>query len=636
MIGYFEALLNLLSLERQVDKNLFTTATQSTSVAQRRTSGMCWYPIVIKGQEMGYADYLTLELERPSHTEISHQFRFGGSAQLFSNLNPEADYIDGVIAFVSGNKMKLSFKVDELPEWASDGKLGVQVLFDDNSYDEMEKALQWPIKSNLPSEMQRLVDVLIGKKEPTFTKTFQPVAVPTLNESQNQAVNKMLAADDVAIVHGPPGTGKTTTIIQGIKALLAQGEEQILVVAPSNAAVDLLSEQLATAGHSVVRIGNPSKVSDHLLALTLDHQIQQHNTNKEIKKLKKRANEFRDMAHKYKRNFGKAEREQRKALFDEAHKILKDVEHMEQYIIKDILGKTQIIAATLVGANHYTIRQLKYNVVVIDEAAQALEPACWIPILKAKKVILAGDHCQLPPTIKSQEAGQAGLSVTLFEKCIQKMPQAAVLLDTQYRMHEHIMGFSSAQFYNGLLKAHESNATHYILTNDKPIEFIDTAGCGFEETTDQKSIANPEEAAMLIQMLLSYYQHWEQQQLGKPQPSTGVIAPYKDQIYALQEAMADNSDLQRFKGSIVINTIDSFQGQEKDIIFISMTRSNADGVIGFLKDYRRMNVAMTRARKKLVVIGDSATLSRNTFYDQFIKYCEQHNAYSSAWEYMNT
>jgi len=635
MIGYFEALLNLLSLERQVDKNLFTAATQSTSVAQRRTSGMCWYPIVIKGQEMGYADYLTLELERPSHTEISHQFRFGGSAQLFSNLNPEADYIDGVIAFVSGNKMKLSFKVDELPEWASDGKLGVQVLFDDNSYDEMEKALQWPIKSNLPTETQRLVDVLIGKKEPSFTKTFQPSNAPTLNDSQNQAVNRMLAADDVAIVHGPPGTGKTTTLIQGIKALLAQGEEQILVVAPSNAAVDLLSEQLANAGHSVVRIGNPSKVSDHLLALTLDHQIQQHSTNKEIKKLKKRANEFRDMAHKYKRNFGKAEREQRKALFDEAHKILKDVEHMEQYIIKDILGKTQIIAATLVGANHYTIRQLKYNVVVIDEAAQALEPACWIPILKAKKVIFAGDHCQLPPTIKSQEAGQAGLSVTLFEKCIQMMPQAAVLLDTQYRMHQSIMGFSSAQFYNGLLKAHESNATHYILTNDKPIEFIDTAGCGFEETTDQKSIANPEEAAMLIQVLLSYYIHWEQQQLGLPQPSTGVIAPYKDQIYALHEALANNTDLQPFKGSIVINTIDSFQGQEKDIIFISMTRSNADGVIGFLKDYRRMNVAMTRARKKLVVIGDSATLSRNTFYDQFIKYCEQHNAYSSAWEYMN-
>lgn len=636
MIGYFEALLDLLSQERQVDKNLFTAATQSTTVVQRRTSGMCWYPIVIKGQEMGYADYLTIELERPSHTEISHQFRFGGSAQLFSNLNPDVDYIEGVIAFVSGNKMKLSFKVDELPEWASDGKLGVQVLFDDNSYDEMEKALQWLIKSNLSIETQRIVDVLIGRKEPTFNRTVQSLSSTTLNESQNQAVNLMLAAEDVAIVHGPPGTGKTSTLIQGINALLAQGEEQILVVAPSNAAVDLLSEQLANVGHQVVRIGNPSKVSDHLLALTLDHQIQQHSTNKEIRKLKKRANEFRDMAHKYKRNFGKAEREQRKALFDEAHKILKDVEHMEQYIIKDILGKTQIVAATLVGANHYTIRQLKYNVVVIDEAAQALEPACWIPIIKAQKVIFAGDHCQLPPTIKSQQAGQAGLSITLFEKCIQLIPNAAVLLDTQYRMHEQIMGFSSKQFYNGLLKAHESNATHYNFTNDKPIEFIDTAGCGFEETTDQKSIANPEEAALLLQLLLKYYENWELQKVGKQPPTSGVIAPYKDQIYALNDAMANNSGLQRFKGSIVINTIDSFQGQEKDIIYISMTRSNSDGTIGFLKDYRRMNVAMTRARKKLVVIGDSATLSRNTFYDQFIKYCEQHNAYSSAWEYMNT
>jgi predicted DNA helicase len=361
----------------------------------------------------------------------------------------------------------------------------------------------------------------------------------------------------------------------------------------------------------------------------------EHNTMKDIKRLKKQASEFKDMAHKYKRNFGRAEREQRKALFDEAYKIMKDVTRLEQYITEDLMAKAQIIAATPVGASHYTVRDLRYNTVVIDEAGQALEPACWIPILKGKKVILAGDHCQLPPTIKSDEAARGGLNKTLLEKCIHLHPEAVVLLEEQYRMHEHIMGYSSKVFYDSKLKAHESVAAHLVHAHVIPLEFVDTAGCGFDEKVEGTSISNPEEAALLLkhltQLVTSLSEHYRPENF----PTVAVISPYREQVYVLKELLEHAPDLKPYAAKITVNTIDSFQGQERDIVYISMARSNAEGVIGFLSDIRRMNVAMTRARKKLVVIGDSATLTRLPFYADFIAYAEGINAYRSAWEYMD-
>jgi ATP-dependent RNA/DNA helicase IGHMBP2 len=454
-----------------------------------------------------------------------------------------------------------------------------------------------------------------------------------LNASQQAAVNKILTANDLAIVHGPPGTGKTTTLVQAIKAMIKQNQQQILVVAPSNTAVDLLSEKLSEEGLNVLRIGNPARVSERLLSLTLDYKMAEHSHTKEIKRLKKQAAAFLDMAHKYKRHFGKAERDQRKALFAEARNIMKEVDNSEQYIINDLTGKAQVITATLVGANHYTIRNLKFGTVVIDEAGQALEPACWIPILKAQKVVLAGDHCQLPPTVKSVEAAKNGLSTTLLEKCVAKHPEAVVLLEEQYRMNELIMGYSSTTFYGDKLKAHASVASHVLFSNDNPLVFVDTAGCGFDEKTEHTSTYNPEEAAFLFkhltQLVSALDDHYEPNNF----PTIGIISPYRLQIDTLKEQFVNAPDLQPYGHKIAINTIDSFQGQERDIVYISMTRSNAENNIGFLSDIRRMNVAMTRARKKLVVIGDSATLSQLPFYENFITWAQERDAYVSAWEF---
>ena len=632
-MDYFKNLLTLLKTEQEEDRKAYLKLTESLSVAEKRANGLTWYPIAIRGTEPAPGDYITVEVERTTHQDTNHQLRFGASARLFSNHDPRQDYVEGTITFQSGNRLKINLRTEELPEWADDGKLGIDLLFDDNSYDEMQNALKLAATQIEKKDEGRLINVLTGNTPPVFSSDAFEYTIPRLNDRQQAAVHKILSANDIAIVHGPPGTGKTTTLVQAIKALIKKDGQQILVVAPSNTAVDLLSEKLSDEGLNVLRIGNPARVSEKLMSLTLDSKMSEHSAMKEIKKLKKQASEFKNMAHKYKRNFGKAEREQRKALFNEAHKIMKDVGNTEQYIIDDLMARAQVIAATLVGANHYTVKKLKYHTVVIDEAGQALEPACWIPILKARKVILAGDHCQLSPTIKSSEAARNGLSTTLLEKCVALHPEAVVLLEEQYRMHEWIMGYSSKVFYENKLKAHSSVAGHLLFPTDAPLAYIDTAGCSFDEKTDGTSTSNPEEAAFLFKHLSLLVTELGAKYDKDNFPSIAVISPYKQQIYELKEQLAHTPQLQQYTGSISVNTIDSFQGQERDIVYISMTRSNAEGTIGFLSDIRRMNVAMTRARKKLVVIGDSATLSRLPFYAAFITYAENLNAYHSAWEF---
>lgn len=635
-MAYFKELMTLLHIEREQDKALYQDLIKSTTVNHRRAAGLTWYPIAIKDSELGRGDYLTVEVERTTHQDVPHQLRFGASAALFSNHNAKEHRVEGVISHQSGNRLKITLRTDELPDWSRDGKLGIDLMFDDNSYDEMEAALKQAALINDKGKDNHLIKILTGEKKPGFEPlpNDQP-QLPALNESQRAAIQKILSANELTIVHGPPGTGKTTTLVQGIKALLHRGEKRILVVAPSNTAVDLLTEKIADEGIFVIRVGNPARVSEKLMSLTLDSKMSEHSSMKDIKKMKKQANEYRNMAHKYKRNFGKAEREQRKALFDEAHKIIKEIEKTEQYIADDLLGRAQVITATLVGSNHYTVKNLQYHTVIIDEAGQALEPACWIPILKAKKVVLAGDHCQLPPTIKSQEAAAKGLATTLLEKCVQHHPEAVALLEEQYRMHEVIMGYSSDVFYENKLRAHASVAKHALLNEEIPLHFVDTAGCGFDEQVEDSSTFNPEEAAFVFRHLSHLVENLSQHYTRDNFPSIGIISPYRRQILQLQELMLSQTNLKPYAHKITVNTIDSFQGQERDIVYISMTRSNADNNIGFLSDIRRMNVAMTRARKKLVVIGDSATLSQFPFYENFIQYAQHRNAYVSAWEFMD-
>ncbi len=621
-MDYFKKLQDLLKTEHIEDRAAYLKLTSSATTSDRRATGLCWYPISITGTEPSRGDYLNVEIERKSHQNIVHHLRFGSPAVLFSNHDPD-DRVEGVISYQSGDRLKINLFTEELPRWSRDGKLGVELLFDDNQYNEMQAAL----KQASALREDRRIQILIGEKEPVFALETDTL-VTGLNMNQQLAVKKILSAQDLAIVHGPPGTGKTTTLVQAIK--LMASKEQVLVVAPSNTAVDLLSEKLAAEGLNVLRIGNPARVSEKLMDLTLDSQMSIHSYTKENRKLKKQASEYKNMAHQYKRNFGKAERDQRKVLFDEAHKIMKDVAKTEQFIIDDLVSKAQVITATLAGANHWTIKELTFGTVIIDEAGQALEPASWIPILKAKKIVLAGDHCQLPPTIKSSTAAASGLNKTLMEKCIDLHPNAVVLLNEQYRMNEGIMGYSSQTFYGGSLQAHDTVAHRLLFSGDTPLSFIDTAGCGFDEKPVGSSISNPEEASFLFKYLEKFVLNFKSSSVF---PTIAIISPYREQIHLLKEHLINTPELLAFTDYISVNTIDSFQGQERDMVIISMTRSNTDGGIGFLADIRRMNVAMTRAKKKLVIIGDSSTLGRLPFYADMISYAEQLNGYQSAWEY---
>ncbi|MBC7400677.1 MAG: AAA family ATPase [Mucilaginibacter sp.] len=605
MSNYFKDLLIGLATERAADEAAFTNLTAGTSAARRRELGLAWYPIAIRNTEPTRGDYLSVEAERTTHKDMSHQLRFGSSVALFSNHN-SADRVNGTITYIGSDRLKVTILTEDLPDWANDGKLGIDLLFDSHSYNEMQAALKQAEKADA-----HLIKVLTGSESPKFVAANY--ANPALNYSQVAAVSNVLGAQDLAIVHGPPGTGKTTTLVAAITELIKRGEPQILVVAPSNTAVDLLSEKLSAIGLNVLRIGNPVRVTERLQKLTLDSRMAGHDQVKEVKKLKKMAAEFKNMAHKYKRSFGKAEREQRKALFDEAHRIMRDAARIEEFVSDDVISKAQVITATLVGANHYTIKKLAFNTVVMDEAGQALEPAAWIPILKAKRVILAGDHLQLPPTVKSQPSM---LTITLLEKCADLHPEALTLLVEQYRMNIQIMGYSSLKFYSNKLTAHPLVANRLLKAGDKPFTFIDTAGAGYEEQAEGTSIVNPEEAAFIVRHIAA---------MDYSVVSIAVIAPYKEQVNLLKELLLGTT--------IEVNTVDGFQGQERDVVYISLTRSNSDSTIGFLSDYRRINVAMTRAKLKLVLVGDSATLGQTPFYAELIAYVEDLGGYESVWEY---
>ncbi len=642
-----EKLLQLLEIEKQEDLKQYKNRMILTPLKERVRKGLTWYPIIVKHTEIGSGENFHLSIERGGHREENHAFQVGDSVSLFNNSNEhqKVPSISGVIASVWKDSMRIAFQVDELPEWVEYGSLGVDLLFDTITYQEMTEALKKVMEAKA-DRLAELRDVLIGGKK---AARLSPEEIPEyyylseLNASQNEAIQNILASRDIAIVHGPPGTGKTTTLVQAIKLTLEK-EKQVLVCAPSNTAVDLLTERLLDKGLSVLRIGNPARVSQSLVEHSLEAQIAQHRDFHFLKKLRKEAEEYKRMAGKYKRKFGKTEREQRRLLYAEASRMLSEANILEKYIIDSLLNEAQVVTATLVGSVNKYIRFRRFSTVFIDEAAQALEPACWIPILKSERVVMAGDHQQLPPTVKSYEAARAGLSITLFEK-ITAQQSVDVMLRTQYRMHEQIMQFSNEQFYQGQLQADPSVKTHRLGQEaenqilNQALEFIDTAGCSFEEkiNPETKSRYNPAEAELIAKHLsrLMSQIRMTNPQLLEQAFSVGVISPYNAQVYHLKDYLATFPELVEYEDWVRVNSIDGFQGQEREVIYISLVRSNEKGQIGFLADTRRMNVAMTRARKKLVVIGDSATLGQHPFYQDLIAYMENNQAYQSAWEYIS-
>jgi superfamily I DNA and/or RNA helicase len=526
--------------------------------------------------------------------------------------------------------MKIILNTKDIPEWTDDLSLGVDMLFDERSYEEMEKALNKVIRADR-DRIAEFRAIFHGLKQAQFDDYQRNVNISSLNESQIKAVEEILSAKDVAIIHGPPGTGKTTTIVQAIKEINKR-EGAVLVTAPSNAAVDLLTERLAKEGLNVVRVGNISRVDEDLLKHTVDFIMAHHPERKNINKIRAQASDCRRRAKRFKRNFGVRERDSRERLQDEASELSAWANQLEDRLLDQILMGADVISCTLVGASHPTLSKYRFKTVVVDEAAQALEPAIWIPLFKANKIVFAGDPFQLPPTVKSMDARKMGLHVTTMERCLSHIPNA--LLNVQYRMNQAIMDFSNQQFYDGKLVAHESVKQHRLSIDEgESVTFIDTVGCGFDEQVVEiqgrfPSRFNPDEYHVLREHLYKLVEFYEKENV----PTIALISPYREQVTYMQTMVAEDEQLQKLP--ISINTIDGFQGQERDVVYISLVRSNAKAEIGFLNDYRRMNVAMTRARKKLIIIGNSATIGQDRFYDAFLNYCEKNGAYHTAWEFM--
>ncbi|MBC7774228.1 MAG: Flp pilus assembly complex ATPase component TadA [Phycisphaerae bacterium] len=690
---HLQNLRNLLRQEKEADHRAFLELVREKPLFDRVAQGYTWYPLQVMNTGFALSEKAFVIVERTTHLNAPHQLRAGQPISLFTQAaGVDQPTQQGVINFVERNRMKIILNARDVPDWINAGQLGVDMLFDDRSYHEMERALEkvMAAKGDRLAELREILTAPKNSQKKGVSQTIQATtstdtasaagaqamtlpsieiprvlvedsATPNktaerlgLNDSQRIAVQAILHNPDVAIIHGPPGTGKTTTLVAAIKAL-SQTEHTVLVTAPSNTAADLLTERLAAQGLNVVRIGNISRVDDSVLQHTVDALLAAHPEAKNIKKVKIEAAECRRQAARFKRSFGAEDRRERTHLKQQARDLDGWARMLEDRVVEEILSGAQAITCTLVGAAHPLLEKRRFRTCVIDEAAQALEPACWIPITKCSRVVLAGDPFQLPPTVKNLDAARQGLSTTLIERCLENMPDQVSLLTVQYRMHQVIMGFSNQYFYEGALVAHNSVARRELYTPDfQPAEtgvtFIDTAGCGYEERLQENPGAlhrnpsrfNADEAVLvrehLIQVLLRYgYSSEPDSNPGThPLPSIGILSPYREQVNHLDAMFREDALLAPLlsAGTVAINTIDGFQGQERDVIYISLVRSNDKHEIGFLQDYRRMNVAMTRARMVLVVIGDSATIGHNKFYQEFLDYCAEHGAYRTAWEFM--
>lgn len=619
-IGYLGQLAQWLKIEREEDWKRFQLVLKEQPVAERVREGMTWFPLKINEQGFGLGAYPFLVVEKTKGPTRS-QFQNGQPVELFT-LHEEYsnEAIRGVIEYVDDSRMKIHFRMDELPDWVDEGRIGVNVSFDEKTYNEMFLALNEVINAE-KSELSRLRDAILSNENFTLAHN-EYKQLPDLNESQNAAVKAILESTDWTVVHGPPGTGKTTTLVQAIKLLAARGEK-MLCSATTNAAVDHLVDSLVKAGVKVVRIGNAMKIQEHVKDVSLESLLYDSPDYHKVKDWKRKANELRKLGGKYKRNFGREEAEQRKLIFREAKEMMREARDTESYLIEKILDQADVICATLVGSTHEMLRNRIFDTVVIDEAAQAIEPATWIPIKRGKKVVLAGDPFQLPATLFSQEAIKLGLSVSLMERLV-ALQRNVHLLSVQYRMNDQIMSFSNAEFYENKLMSFESNASRLLFESDTAVEFIDTAGTGWneEEGEGNSSLKNSGEAGLV-------FKHYSQlKEVSSVGFRAAIISPYRGQIAELERHFA-------FEDGVKLNTVDAFQGQEADVVYISLVRSNESGDIGFLKDYRRMNVAMTRAKMKLVVVGDSSTIGNDAFYSRFLTWVESQNAYQSAWTWMS-
>lgn len=613
---YLQHQYELLQVEYEYEKEQFKQQTELMGIERKIKRGMCWYPLNLGRNYYNALNQLVIEVERREDKDIEHQFEYGRPVCFFTqDVSGKLNYLNFVatVNYVDEDRMVVILpSVDALLALQSKEVVGVQLYFDETSYRLMFEALKQVIgaKNNRLAELR---DIFHGT-QPASTFSFHPLRFPWLNATQEEAVNKVLHAKDVAIVHGPPGTGKTTTLVEAVYETLHR-ENQVLVCAQSNMAVDWISEKLVDRGVSVLRIGNPSRVNDKMLSFTYERRFESHPDYPQLWSIRKAIREL------YARSRKGAERE---AVRQKINSLKDRATELEIRINESLFSEARVIACTLVGSANRLLTGQKFGTLFIDEAAQALEAACWIPIRKADRVILAGDHCQLPPTVKAPEALRAGLGHTLMQTIVKNKPDTVSLLKLQYRMNDEIMRFSSEWFYGGMLQSAPEVKYRSILDFDTPIEWINTEGldCNEEFIGENYGRINKSEAELSIEQLKGYITKIGRERFLNERIDVGMISPYKAQVQYLRRLVRNDAFFKPYRQAITINTVDGFQGQERDVILISLVRANEEGQIGFLNDLRRMNVAITRARMKLIILGDASTLTRHAFYKKLYTYIE--------------
>lgn len=682
-ISPIQALLQqrtLLQLEYYTEKEAFRKLTEQMGMQRKVKRGDAWFPLQVGKSFYNSLNQTAIEVFRTSDQDIEHNFEFGRPVMFFmvkkmgknenqgntalqqpenasdanhkvqnSNLKVQSiKYFSftGTVSYVDGDRMVItvpdSAPLLELQQ--STDPIGVQLSFDETSYKLMFEALDCVMKAK-NNRLAYLRDLFYShQKAGRFS--FEPMKFPWLNPTQERAVNEVLWAKDVAIVHGPPGTGKTTTLVEAINETLMR-ESQVLVCAQSNMAVDWISEKLVDRGINVLRIGNPTRVNDKMLGFTYERRFESHADYPQLWAIRKAIRELRKNRKKGSENY-----------HQKMDRLKSRAAEIELRINAELFGEARVIACTLVGSAHHLLEGMKFGTLFIDEAAQALEAACWIPMKRASRVILAGDHCQLPPTVKSIAALRAGLGKTLMERIAENKPEVVTLLKIQYRMNDEIMRFSSDWFYGGKVESAPQIKYRSVLDYDHPITWIDTSNeenqitiegedapedsastsssvsaanqnsdLNFKEQFVGESFGriNKAEAELTLLTLAEYFTKIGKQRVLEERIDVGIISPYRAQVQYLKKLIKKYEFFKPYRRLISVNTVDGFQGQERDVILISLVRSNDEGQIGFLKDLRRMNVAMTRARMKLIILGNKDTMTKHPFYKKLWEYVEAIN-----------
>ena len=682
-ISPIQALLQqrtLLQLEYYTEKEAFRKLTEQMGMQRKVKRGDAWFPLQVGKSFYNSLNQTAIEVFRTSDQDIEHNFEFGRPVMFFmvkkmgknenqgntalqqpenasdanhkvqnSNLKGQSiKYFSftGTVSYVDGDRMVItvpdSAPLLELQQ--STDPIGVQLSFDETSYKLMFEALDRVMKAK-NNRLAYLRDLFYShQKAGRFS--FEPMKFPWLNPTQERAVNEVLWAKDVAIVHGPPGTGKTTTLVEAINETLMR-ESQVLVCAQSNMAVDWISEKLVDRGINVLRIGNPTRVNDKMLGFTYERRFESHADYPQLWAIRKAIRELRKNRKKGSENY-----------HQKMDRLKSRATEIELRINAELFGEARVIACTLVGSAHHLLEGMKFGTLFIDEAAQALEAACWIPMRRASRVILAGDHCQLPPTVKSIAALRAGLGKTLMERIAENKPEVVTLLKIQYRMNDEIMRFSSDWFYGGKVESAPQIKYRSVLDYDHPITWIDTSNeenqitiegedapedsastsssvsaanqnsdLNFKEQFVGESFGriNKAEAELTLLTLAEYFTKIGKQRVLEERIDVGIISPYRAQVQYLKKLIKKYEFFKPYRRLISVNTVDGFQGQERDVILISLVRSNDEGQIGFLKDLRRMNVAMTRARMKLIILGNKDTMTKHPFYKKLWEYVEAIN-----------